>query len=122
LDLPASSTTLPLYHHRDTRYAAEVITESSAHSRVVDHDVVDALFAAAAANLPRSCHIFRPCTYAVGAKPIEPQEVVATSTDKECRIEEEYRFQPTAKWRSQAITAQGGTAEFELTVESPLQQ
>lgn len=46
-----------LYHHLDTRYAAHAVADSSRLSRVVDHDVVDALFAAAAANLPRSRYI-----------------------------------------------------------------
>jgi hypothetical protein len=118
----ASATILPLYHHviHVTHLKPSLNLPYAAASST--HDVVDALFAATAANLPRSCHILWPCTYAVSAEPLEPQEVVATSTDKERRIEEEYRFQPAAEWRCQAITAQGGTTEFEFAVESPVQQ
>jgi hypothetical protein len=88
-------------------------------SRVVDfHDVVDALFAAAAANLPRSSYIFRPCTYAIGTG-FEPEEIT-TSTYQECSVEEEHRFQPTARWVKQAITFKVVATIIQLAIESTI--
>jgi hypothetical protein len=107
-DASVSCTTY-LLHPISTRVA--LLRLSSAliqFSRVVDyHDVVDALFAAAAADLSRSGHIFRSCTYAIGTE-LEPQEVITAPTDKECSVEEEYRFQSTASWNQQAIAPKIG--------------
>jgi hypothetical protein len=93
-------------------YTYNLIVTLHPTRRVVDHhDVVNALFAAAAADLPRSSYIFRSCTNAVSTE-LEYEEVVTTSPDKKCCFEEEYRFQPTTGWSQQAITIEVVTAVF----------
>ncbi|RDW89504.1 hypothetical protein BP6252_01536 [Coleophoma cylindrospora] len=55
---------------------------------------VDALHAAAAANLSRPSHLVRPRAYALSSQVQVIQILLTTPYHQECRVEEEYRAQP----------------------------
>lgn len=65
------------------RVSVSILSACTAYEAALStpHNGVDALYAAATANLPRPGDFIRPRSYALGTKPHEVQAIIAASID-----------------------------------------